>query len=47
MINSNKPIFINASLLKFKLTNIGYIEKLLTIRHIFYSMGTDLFTTEI
>lgn len=46
-LNSTKPIFINGSLLKLQPTNIGYIEKLLTIRHIFYSMGTDLFTTEI
>ena len=47
MLNSTKPIFINGSLLKLEPTSIGYIEKLLTIRHIFYSMGTDLFTTEI
>ena len=37
-LNSTKPIFINGSLLKLKPTNIGYIEKLLTIRYIFYSM---------
>ena len=46
-LNSTKPIFINGSLLKLKPTNIGYIEKLLTIRYIFYSMDKNLFTTEI
>ena len=25
-LNNTKPIFINGSLLKFKLTNIGYIK---------------------
>lgn len=46
-LNSTKPIFINGNLLKLKPNNIGYIEKLLTIGYIFYSMDTDLFTTEI
>ena len=46
-LNNTKPIFINGSLLKLKPTNIGYIEKLLTIRYIFYSMDKNLFTTEI
>ena len=46
-LNSTKPIFINGSLLKLKPTNIGYIEKLLTIGYIFYSMDTNLFTTDI
>ena len=46
-LNSTKPIFINGSLLKLEPTNIGYIEPHRAIRHIFYSMGTNLFTTEI
>ena len=46
-LNNTKPIFINGSLLKLEPTNIGYIEKLLTIRYNFYSMDKNLFTTEI